>query len=73
MIQQDRNIMATMNLFAHAPEYSISARQAAGNVPKENSKIEQGDKADSDSEASCKDGGVLLVRRSRAAAGNEAI
>jgi hypothetical protein len=37
MIQQDRNIMATMNLFTHAPEYSISARQAAGNVPKENS------------------------------------
>ena len=33
MIQQDRNIMATMNLFTHAPEYSISARQAAGNVP----------------------------------------
>ena len=66
MIQQDRNIMATMNLFAHAPEYSISARQAAGNVPKENSKIEQGNQEDSD-------GGVLLVRRSRADAGNEAI
>ena len=35
MIQQARNVMATMNMLAHTPEYIISTRQAAGNEPGE--------------------------------------
>ena len=36
MIQQNRNIMATMKVLTHASEYITSARQAAGYLPVEN-------------------------------------